>query len=294
MMNCLLCRSDDYEVLERAKSFGYPLVYYQCKRCGLVYQSVEESQAADPDFYAETYREIYQGAPEPTKKDLYVQKKRAEFLIRFLRQHSDQSPSRILDIGASSGSLLTAFQQDFDCRVTGVEPGDAYRAYAESQGLEMSPSLESLVAAKPGCYDLVSMIHVLEHLPEPVETLRMIRKELLSQGGLLLIEVPNFYAHDSYELAHLACFTPHTLKQALFRAGFEVKILKQHGEPRSDLLKLYLTILAVPAKSPDAGFKIGPERFVGLKRRFGLLYRRLVQKLFPRRAWRPLPDGNEE
>jgi 2-polyprenyl-3-methyl-5-hydroxy-6-metoxy-1,4-benzoquinol methylase len=293
-MKCAACQSKTNKTFTTLKSFGFPLVYYQCKKCGLIFQSAEESMVADPDFYAETYRKIYQGDPKPTVKDLYVQKNRGDFLINFLKKQSTQSPSRILDVGASSGMLLGAFRQAFDCQVTGVEPGDAYRAYAESQGLDMSSSLDALVALKPDRYDLVSMIHVLEHLPEPVETLRMIRKELLSQGGLLLIEVPNFYAHDSYELAHLACFTPHTLKQALFRAGFEVKILKQHGEPRSDLLKLYLTILAVPAKSPDAGFKIGPERFVGLKRRFGLLYRRLVQKLFPRRAWRPLPDGNEE
>ncbi len=294
MMKCLLCGSKSYEVLEQANSFGCPLVYYHCERCGLVYQSVEESQAADSDFYAEAYRKIYQGDPEPTAKDLYVQKNRGDLLIDFLKTQSSQKPSRILDIGASSGMLLAAFRKAFDCRVTGVEPGDAYRAYAESQGLDMSPSLDALLTLKPDPYDLVSMIHVLEHLPEPVETLQMIRKQLLAEHGLLLIEVPNFYAHDSYELAHLACFTPHTLKQILGQAGFEVKAFKRHGEPRSDLLNLYLTILAVPAGNPEESFDVSPERFVGMKRRLGMLYRRLVQKLSPKKAWCPLPDGSEK
>lgn len=288
-MKCMLCGSEKKSIFTKTSSFGYPLAYYQCENCGFVFQSIEESQAADPDFYAEAYREIYQGDPEPTAKDLYVQKNRAEFLIHFLATQEIQNPSRILDVGASSGMLLAAFREAFGGQTTGVEPGDAYRAYAESQGLEMIPSFQALIAVGSGRYDLISMIHVLEHLPDPVGTLQMIREELLSEKGTLLIEVPNFYAHDSYELAHLACFTPHTLKEILKQAGFRVKKLKRHGEPRSDLLNLYLTVLAVPAGENTGMLEVSPERLVGLKRQLGLLYRRLMQKLFPHKAWRPLP-----
>lgn len=289
-MKCFLCQSERKQIFRNEKSFGFSLVYYQCSNCGLIFQSLEESQAADPDFYAETYRKIYQGNPEPTVKDLYIQKHRAEYLIDFLRRQKVQAPSRILDVGASSGMLLGAFRQAFGCKVSGVEPGDAYRTYAESQGLDMSPSLEALMAAEEERYDLISMIHVLEHLPNPVATLQTIRKALLAEKGALLVEVPNFYAHDSYELAHLACFTPHTLKQILMRAGFRITALKKHGEPRSDWLNLYLMVLAVPDGKPEADQRIRREWFVGLKRRLGMLYRRLVQKLLPHQAWRPLPE----
>ena len=292
-MNCLLCGSEKYTAFEKTQSFGYPLTYYQCERCGLVFQSLVESQAADPDFYAEAYRKIYQGNPEPTTKDLYVQKNRAEFLIRFLRSQNIDIPSRILDVGASSGMLLAAFRAAFNSQTTGVEPGDAYRAYAAAQGLEMHPSLEALVAVGEGPYDLVSLIHVLEHLQDPVGTLVMIRKELLAGGGHLLIEVPNFYAHDSYELAHLACFTPHTLQETLELAGFQVLRLKRHGEPRSDLLNLYLTALAVPSEKTVKDDAPNPDRFVRLKRGLGMFYRRFAQKFFPHQAWRPLPEGDE-
>jgi len=289
-MKCLLCQSEDHTIFESATSFGFPLSYYRCDDCGLVFQYLMDSQAANPDFYAETYRKIYQGDPEPTIKDLVVQKQRAEFLIQFLHDNEITDPTRILDIGASSGMLLADFRTAFGAETAGVEPGDAYRAYAEAQGLAMSPSLEALVAANTGRFELISMMHVLEHLPNPVETLRTIRQELLAEGGSLIVEVPNFYAHDSYELAHLSCFTSHTLKEVLKQAGFKVARLKRHGEPRSDLLNLYLLALAVPADTPARVGKVIPERCVRLKRRLAIFYRRLVQKIFPHRAWRPLPE----
>lgn len=289
-MKCLLCQSQNHRLFESVTSFGFPLVYFQCEDCGFIFQSFESSQAADPEFYAETYRKIYQDSPEPTPKDLYVQNERAKHLIGFLNKQHVRSVNRALDIGASSGKLLLAYQLAFDCEVAGIEPGDAYRQYAESRGLEMHSSIEALVTPNAGRFDLISLIHVLEHLPEPVGILQTLREKLLADDGHLLIEVPNFYAHDSYELAHLSCFTPKSLKAVMKRAGFRVLRLKRHGEPRSDLLNLYLTVLAVPEENKMRSSGTAPERFVGLKRRLGMLYRRLVQKFFPRKAWRPLPD----
>ena len=107
---------------------------------------------------------------------------------------------------------------------------------------------------------------------------------------MLLLEVPNFYAHDSYELAHLICFTPHTFQEVLRQAGFEIISLSKSGMPRSALLNLYLTIVASPLPEDDSVVPIRPDRFVRFKRRVGFLYRRMAQKLFPHKAWLPLPD----
>ncbi len=197
-----------------------------------------------------------------------------------------------MDIGASAGVLLQAFQEAYGCEVTGVEPGDAYRAFAAKQGLAMFPSLPELVEHRPERFDLVSLSHVLEHLPEPVATLQTIRRDLLTPDGVLLLEVPNFYAHDSYELAHLACYTPHTLREVVGQAGFDTLRMVRHGVPRSAMLNLYLTVVARPSAGPGLR-PIRPEKNVKLKRRVGFLYRRAVQKLLPHRAWLPLPDGED-
>lgn len=292
-MNCLLCGSEQSSIFDRVESFGFPLIYLHCEQCGLIYQSEEESKAADSEFYASTYRMIYQSTEEPTAKDLWVQQKRADHLVGFMKKTVAETPQRALDIGASSGVLLKAFQAAFNCEITGVEPGDAYRSFAEKQGIPMFPSLEALVASGTEKFSLVSLIHVVEHLPDPVGTLALIRQKLLAADGYLLLEVPNFYAHDSYELAHLACYTPHTLKEVLHQAGFDLVAVKPHGVPRSELLKLYITLIAHPHKAFSAVPKIRPESRVGLKRKLSIFYRRIVQKLFPHQAWLPLKQGKE-
>ena len=290
-MNCYLCHSNQAAVFDRVKSFGYPLVYYQCGHCGLVFQSEEESRAADPEFYASTYREIYQSSEEPTAKDLWVQRQRARHLIHLLQRQKISSPQRALDIGASAGVLLHAYQDAFECEVTGVEPGDAYRQYAAGLGLKMLPSIEALAEKAGPKFDLVSLIHVLEHLSDPVGTLCTIRQTLLAADGVLLVEVPNFYTHDSYEVAHLACYTPHLLQEALQQAGFRVERIVCHGVPRSAMLNLYLTAIARPLPEGASIPTLKPESGVAFKRKLGLLYRRGIQKLFPRRAWLPLNPG---
>ncbi len=287
---CLLCGSQRNKVFAHVSSFGFPLVYYQCDDCGMIYQLPQASQAADPDFYAETYRKIYQATDEPTPKDLWVQEHRASSLVKILQTVLDEPPARVLDIGASTGILLHFFQKAFDSAVIGVEPGEAYRRHAQNRGITMYAALNELLVSNPTRFDLISLIHVLEHLPDPANTLTTIRRELLQEGGVLLLEVPNFYAHDSYELAHLACYTPHSLQNILRQAGYHVFFFHRHGFPRSSLLNLYLTLMAQPLPDDVIQPAIVPDRMVRLKRRAGMSYRRVIQKLFPHRAWLPLPD----
>lgn len=292
-MSCLLCSEKINHEFERVTSFGYPLIYYQCDHCGLIFQPPGISEAANPEFYAEAYRKIYQSNPEPTAKDLWVQEKRALTLISFLKAVRVESPQRILDIGASTGVLLKAFQNEFESELLGVEPGDAYRSFAESQGIPMVSSLEELSKSKPEKFDLISIIHVLEHLPNPVDTLRLIREELLNESGTLLLEVPNFYTHESYELAHLVCYTPHTLQQTLKQAGYHVFFFQRHGFPRSEVLNLYLTLMAQPLSADKATTPVTKDRLVKVKRDSGRFYRKIVEKISPNRAWTPLPEFSE-
>ena len=283
--HCPLCGSPEKKLFDRRKFHDLPVTNQICLGCGLVYQSPRMDAGELEAFYQQEYRLLYQGSQGPSEKDLAVQRGRAQALLD-LPQRKRLQIARHLDIGCSAGLLLEAFNRAFGCQSVGVEPGDAYRAYAAGRGLIVYPSLETLQAAGEARFDLVSLAHVLEHIANPTQYLAGLRQNQLAENGSLLVEVPNLYCHDSFEVAHLVAYSPQTLAQTLQQSGFEIVAIKQHGQPRSQILPLYLTVLARPSLKPDAP-PVAPERWVAAKRRYGLLHRRLLSRLAPGRAWLP-------
>jgi 2-polyprenyl-3-methyl-5-hydroxy-6-metoxy-1,4-benzoquinol methylase len=289
---CPLCGSSESELFDRRVVQAELVTNRLCKYCGLVYQSPRMSEEELDSFYQKEYRKIYQGTEGPNMKDLEVQRGRAFVLVTFVG-NTVAPGSRHLDIGSSAGALLLSFQEHFQTTPVGIEPGNAYRVFARSKGLSVYESIEQLQASQEMPFQLISLAHVLEHIPDPVAYLSNLRKELLADNGLLLLEVPNLYAHDSFEIAHLVAFSAHTLTQTLWKAGFDVIRSQKHGKPRSQLLPLYITVLARPLTDDAlAGERLPkPEVNVSLKRNLGMLRRRVLQKIFPHRAWLPLPGA---
>ncbi len=280
---CPLCHHENSRHFDTCQFRGYTVHNRICANCGIVFQSPRMSTIELDEFYATEYRQVYDGNEGPTQKDLRTQKGRADSLLAFARD-SVPGVNRHLDIGCSAGTLLMTFRDYYGDQPLGVEPGDSYRAYARSQGLVVYSDIDDLQSAAESRCDLISMTHVLEHLANPVGYLTYLRERYLSRDdGWLLLEVPNLYCHDSFEIAHLVSFSAHTLRQTIQKAGFEIIKLEAHGRPRSELLPLYLTVLARPGKT--ASVVIQPEKYVVRKRQLGMFRRRVVQKLYPKQAW---------
>jgi 2-polyprenyl-3-methyl-5-hydroxy-6-metoxy-1,4-benzoquinol methylase len=262
-----------------------------CKGCGLVYQSPRMSAAELDGFYRAEYRRLYQGKEDPIQKDLIVQRKRAEATLTFARKHIP-GVSHHLDIGCSTGLFLQHFQLAYSCQPYGVEPGVAYRQYAQKSGLAVVAALDELPGELRRTFDLVSMMHVLEHIPDPVSYLAQIRENFLKPDGWLLLEVPNLYAHDSFETAHLLSFCAHTLAQTVQKAGFNILAIRKHGLPRSRIIPLYVTLIARSSGSDRKNLTgiVKPERGAAARRRLGMLYRGFTTRLFPGQAWLPIDE----
>jgi SAM-dependent methyltransferase len=280
---CILCGSDRSAPFDHRSFRGRSVTNRVCLNCGLVYQSPRMTVAESAAFYAEEYRLLQEGSTDPTARNVTVQKARAASLYEFVRPIIP-SASRHLDIGCSLGILLQHFQSACQSRSVGVEPGEAHRIHARKEGLTVYAALEQLEKAGEARFDLISMSHVLEHLPDPVGYLVHLREFVLAPDGQLLLEVPNLYAHDSFEVAHLYAFSPHTLGEVLRRSGFEIVKFEEHGRPNSALLPLFLTALCRPAAQPDVR-PVRPEAGVALKRRSGMFRRRILARLFPKRTW---------
>jgi trans-aconitate methyltransferase len=291
---CPLCNSHDNNAFDTRPFRGQQVTNQICSNCGLVYQSPRMSEEELAGFYAQEYRLLYQGSEGPVSKDLVVQAARAEAFIAFIK-HKVPIIARHLDIGCSAGLLLQHIQSAYNCQSVGIEPGTAYRQHAQANGLNVFASIQELLQSsewsQAAPFDLISMAHVLEHLPDPIRYLSDLRQQLLAENGWLLVEVPNLYGHDCFEAAHMVSYSPHTLAQVLQQARYEIHLQEAHGRPRSQSIALYITALSTVAAginqqtSPHVPI---PEYGVRRKRRTAMLRRKLVTRLFPKRAWLPV------
>jgi len=146
-------------------------------------------------------------------------------------------PGRILDIGTGDGHFLSLCQ-DAGFKVDATE--------ISSHGLELcrergfNPRLGALTDLNwdGRRFDVITLWHVLEHLPNPGKALKL-AYELLEPGGLLVVAVPNeetrLFPHRWWPRTknpmgklywgnevHIIFFQPQTLLSTLRRFGFEV------------------------------------------------------------------------
>jgi len=251
---CPLCNSPKSKLFDKRFFQDHLVTNQVCLNCGLVYQSPRMSKAELDTFYEAEYRKLYQDQEGPDSKDLYIQAGRASALLAFIKEYIEEV-SYHLDIGCSAGILMSEVAKTFGCQSVGIEPSSAYRKFALAKSLRVYSSLEELSNQsaeikssgdnqKYNNFDLISLAHVLEHLPDPIKYLTDLRQHYLSPDGYLLIEVPNLYCHDCFEVAHTISFSPHKASQTLTGAGYEILASIEHGYPRSEILPLYITILA--------------------------------------------------
>jgi 2-polyprenyl-3-methyl-5-hydroxy-6-metoxy-1,4-benzoquinol methylase len=283
VMECPLCASRASRLFDRRYFHDREVINCLCLNCGLVYQSPRMTETETAEFYAEEYRLVQEGNTNPTARNMSAQEGRAKSLVDFIMPVLPVV-SRHLDIGCSLGILIQHVRARYQNQSVGVEPGEMHRLLAQKKGLKIYPSLQELERSGETNFDLISLSHVLEHLPDPVGYLTHLREFQLSPGGVLLLEVPNLYAHDSFEVAHLCAFSSHTLMEVLRRSGFEIIKIIKHGQPNSSILPLFLTSLCRPAAEPDLG-PVRPEHGVAWKRQIGMLRRQVLGWLFPSQAW---------
>lgn len=164
---------------------------------------------------------------------------------------------RLLDIGAGIGTFLHLASDRFGWEVVGTEVStSAVRVAREKYGIELRLGRAEDLQLPAGFFDVITLWHVLEHVPSPARTLELCR-DLLRPNGLLAIAVPNDDAARSWlvrtrarlggkppppryeplrphEEVHLSHFTSRVLSEALTSRGFNVELVTiddQYAEP---------------------------------------------------------------
>lgn len=134
---------------------------------------------------------------------------------------------RILDIGCGTGDFLETCKNE-GWKTVGVEPSSIAGSQAKAKGIEIIDDLNRVT----GKFKLITLWHVLEHIPNLGETLHTIHS-LLEEDGKLVIAVPNHLSEDGkkyknfwagYDVPrHLWHFNQRTMNQLLQKNQFILK-----------------------------------------------------------------------
>lgn len=118
--------------------------------------------------------------------------------FRYLPRLRPGEKARLLDVGCGNGGFL-AKARDAGWEVFGCDPDPLAVEIARSQGLEVRLGEAPVWEDMKDRFDVITLSHVLEHVPDPYATILQLR-ELLRDGGLLYIDTPNIDAvgHELY------------------------------------------------------------------------------------------------
>jgi len=222
---CAVCGGHEVDVVASTDRDGKPLRNVLCRECGLVWVDPRPTDEELKKFYAEDYRSNYKGAAEPKKKHCYREMLRANDRVARLRQVY-KSGDRLLDVGAGAGFFCYVLKGS-DVDYHGIEPNQGYAGFARERlgldGVEVG-YLQDVTDWEN--YDIITINHVFEHLPNPNESLAHMHK-LLRDGGHLIMEVPSsdadYHAPNKvFHVGHLYWYNAETLGALAMKHGFSV------------------------------------------------------------------------
>lgn len=227
---CQVCGSPTVPVGDRRCNFsGRTYHLRQCQSCWF-------SFVANPwTDYARIYSaEYYAGRGADPHVDYTFEFEHPEATVRqyewrgilqAVRSLVPVTPAtRWLDFGCGHGGLVRALRASGCAAAVGYDTG-AMAETARNAGLPILTD-EALTEGE-GTFEIVTLIEVIEHVPEPVDLLRRVRRLLLPRG-LLFLTTGNAAPYRgrlldwSYVLpdVHVSFFEPDTMARALDRAGF--------------------------------------------------------------------------
>jgi SAM-dependent methyltransferase len=222
-VRCALCAADDGSTVARPSGFRF----VECRRCGLVYLDPRPSAAALAELYAGYHARdgASEGSWDRLMREVY-----RETAARLCAEAPSAAPRRLLDVGCGFGSFL-AVMHELGWEAEGLDISPPVVAAAARRGRRVRLGTLEELGLPPEGYQAITMFYVLEHLPDPLRTLRQ-AWDLLAPEGILLVRVPHTtpivrllgplgLGADLYDPPfHLYDFSPAVLQRLLGRAGF--------------------------------------------------------------------------
>lgn len=211
-------------------------------------------------FYGPVYeRSIHPPLAHPLLRGLRLEIQ-TRVRARMVERQAGKRSGMVLDIGCGDGDFLRAMRRR-GWKTVGVELTNQKRNRLNERGIcAVGPDDWSNLETES--FDAITLWHALEHLHQPLDVLRCVRR-LLKPGGVCVIAVPNAGSPQAkregtmwfgYDVPrHLWHFTPATLARFLTQSGltvrefrptridgFTITLLMMHIQRRKDWLRAVL------------------------------------------------------
>jgi len=228
-----------------------------CQSCGALVENPDARWQEDCVKIYTNYQIYHQsgGHEQVVATEGGVPMGRSDVLIpRLMQNIKFPAQGRLLDIGCGNGGFLRSFSSRVPgWKLMGSEFGDKNKEVVEAipgvERLHVGPLAE--IQEK---FDLISLVHVLEHISDPATLLRQ-AKEMLTPEGRLVLQLP-YYVENPLELLvadHATHFSIHSLRQLLARTGWRLELINTNWVPKE------LTCVAVPCPETTAPGPAHPE-----------------------------------
>ena len=239
MSICILCGSERAAPLWTISRFKRPFDVHRCPACGLIFMHPIPGAEELAGIYSEEYYTASAGEKHYTYLDerknprghRAVNRARLKRALREIRKTFPSSdPPNFLDVGCSFGALVQEANA-LGCRGCGIDISAYAAEHAQSEGLDVrraDPVNIPDFGVQPG-FHIVSMIEVIEHLPDPRAALAEIAR-VMAPEGLLILQTANMDGRQArkagpeyhyYLPGHLYYFSRKTLTRLLEECGFE-------------------------------------------------------------------------
>jgi SAM-dependent methyltransferase len=230
---CSLCKSNNFTLISEGDRYGFDLKKQFCNECGLIQTYPAVSRKFHEEFYSFHYRPLYLKSETVDYEDVIKEQtdKAEKYLDYFIDNGLTEKLANlsIIEIGCSSGGTINGLKkavksiQGCDLDVEAIKfAQDKFKIDVE---VALFPSL------LPDGPKLFILSHILEHVFNPLETLKEIRL-IISPGDYLFVAVPGLngvsegdYKHDLrryFHIAHVTDFTATTLTNVANYAGFRL------------------------------------------------------------------------
>lgn len=243
--------------------YGYPGNYtlLHCSACGHRFLQVNFTAENLKDMYSNYYPranlslENYIPYKKPNKLATWLDgEKHAPFLWT--------SPgTNVLDIGCGFGESL-GYLQAYGCNAYGVEADENIRRVAEKFGFKVHIGLFDPAIYERNFFDYVTLGQVIEHVADPLQTIRDIAR-VLKPRGVAVLSTPNAngwgaWLFGKYWISwhapyHLHFFTPKSINKLAAEAGLEVISIKTIT-PSVWLHCQWLHLITLPATGDSSIF----------------------------------------